>query len=216
MPPATTTEPTVTDLLDENASDAISVGRLIDDTRGRLDQIGHRGAPGDPSRGIPATPATGQIGAELRGQIAAHTDAATTGRPANVVESESAVAALEAEHDRLDLVLRGAGQRLRSLASARPVIVREHHDALVVLAHNAVEDGQSLLAAAALATTALERHRATVVSAVDLAAAGAEDNDVDRKALLRSFAPWVGAAPASNALWESVARLASTPAEVKS
>jgi hypothetical protein len=208
-----TREPTVSELLDENARDAIAVGRLIDDTRGELAQIGQRGAPGDPSRGVPATPATGQIGDALRAQIKAHAEAAATGKPANVADFERTVVDLEAEHRKLELVLVGARQRQGSVESSRPVTLRERHDELVALARQAVDNGAALLETARAAAADLAAHRVVVQEAVQLAAVG-EADDQDRKALIRSFAPWTGAASATNAIWESVALLASTPKAV--
>jgi hypothetical protein len=51
-----------------------------------------------------------------------------------------------------------------------------------------------------------------VAQAVQLAAFG-EADDQERKALVRSFAPWTGATPETAALWDAVARVSSLKAE---
>ena len=203
---------TVTELLAANASDAISVGRLIDETRGKLAQIGQRGAPGNPSAGIPARPATGKGGEALRAQVKAHAEAAATSKPANVADLKQIVADLEAEHAALELVYYGADQRRASVEHGRPVILREHHGELVALARQAVEDGAALLETARAAAADVAAHRQIVAEAVQLAAFG-DDNDQSRKALIRSFAPYTGAAAETNALWDAVARVASLRTE---
>ena len=213
MAPATKTTPDVTALLERNELDAIAAGRVVDDVRGELAQVGQRGAPGNPSRGVPAIPASGRIGDALRQQIKAHAEA-PSGERADVSELERVVADLETKRGQLELELRGARQRQQAIQFARPVILAEHHSALVEIARETAASGEAAWLLLNAAAQDVEQHRHRVQRAVELALGGhpgtrtGATNQASQaaKALRRSFAPYVGATPGDNATWAAVSR----------
>jgi hypothetical protein len=187
-----------------------------------LQRVGHRGRPQNAILRQPAVPATGQIRTVLAAISEAQGLAAREGLGADTSKLEAELAALEVRSADLSREVGAIGREHQRVQSERRMVFSDRHLDLVDNAREVAVAGHDLLERAAEAAAAVAAHRLRVRGAVQLAqvghpgaAPGASPADVrDRKALIRSFSPWVGATPEINAVWEAIDRVVSAPRAV--
>jgi hypothetical protein len=204
-----TKQPTALEALDKLDKTAILIGRRKQAIHEEIRTVGHRGRSAGAS--------TGQIAATLSAIAAAQAAASRLGEAADTSKLEDELKALETRAADLARELAAVSGEVVKMGPERLEILRKHHDEFAEIARDVADEGDELWRALATAAKAVEAHRRRAQEAIALAIAGHPGGqkgatrfaEQDRVELHRSFAPWVGSKPTTNALWEAVARVSS-------
>jgi hypothetical protein len=213
---------TALDRIDHIDRMGIRIGRRLESVREERALVGRRGIPGNLAARQNPQPATGLIAAALReideAQRAAARETGESADADTIAALAEQVKVLEARADGLEREFNAIAKEAATIPFQRASVLREEHVALVENARRVVAEiaprWDTLAAAAADVEDGRRRAQEAIIllSGHPGAQVGASNHDEqERKALSRSFAPYVGAAPADNARWEAVSLVSAPP-----